>query len=67
MGSFVQARYVHWRTVGKCFIHKNTPVVAPVVCEGSVFLSYSVFDQWLDFYLEGLAFRISLVENLIVF
>ena len=27
MGSFVQARYVHWRTVGKCSIHKNTLVV----------------------------------------
>ena len=27
MGSFVQARYVHWRTVGKRSIHKNTLVV----------------------------------------
>ena len=27
MGSFVQARYVHWRIVGKCPIHKNTLVV----------------------------------------
>ena len=27
MGSFVQARYVHWRTVVKCPIHKNTIVV----------------------------------------
>ena len=26
MGSFVQARYAHWRTVGKCPIHKNTLV-----------------------------------------
>ena len=67
MGSFVQARYVHWRTVGKCSIHKKHPCCSPVVCEGSVFLSYSVFGQWLDFYLEGLAFRIFLVENLIVF
>ena len=67
MGSFVQARYVHWRTVGKCPIHKNILLYTLVVCEGSVFLSYSVFGQWLDFYLEGLAFRIFLVENLIVF
>ena len=64
MGSFVQARYVHWRTVGKCPIHKNTLVCErPVVCEGSVFLSYLVFGQWLDFYLEGLAFRIFLGEK----
>ena len=27
MGSFVQARYVHWRTAGKCPIHKNILVV----------------------------------------
>ena len=27
VGSFVQARYVHWRIVGKCPIHKNTLVV----------------------------------------
>ena len=27
MRSFVQARYVHWRIVGKCPIHKNTFVV----------------------------------------
>ena len=72
MGSFVQARYVHWRTVGKCPIHKNTLGKCPIhkntlVCEGSIFLSYSVSDQWLDSYLEGLAFRIFLVENLIVF
>ena len=30
-------------------------------------LSYSVSGQWLDFYLEGLAIRLFLVENLIVF
>ena len=23
MGSFVQARYVHWRTVGKCSIERE--------------------------------------------
>ena len=27
MRSFVQARYVHWRIVSKCLIHKNTLVV----------------------------------------
>ena len=27
MGSFVQARYVHCRIVGKCSIHKNTLLV----------------------------------------
>ena len=27
MGSFVKARSVHWRIVGKCPIHKNTLVV----------------------------------------
>ena len=27
MRSFVQARYVHWRIVDKCPMHKNTLVV----------------------------------------
>ena len=67
MRSSVQASYVHWRIVGKCPIHKKHPCCSPVVCEDSRFLSYSVSGQWLDFYLEGLAFRIFLVENLIVF
>ena len=49
MGSFVQARSVHWRIVGKCPIHKNTLVV----CEGSVFLSYSVAGYWLYIFLSG--------------
>ena len=78
MRSFVQARYVHWHIVGKCPIQKiyiyffkkkkkKKTFCSPVVCEGSIFLSYSVSGQWLDFYLEGLAFRLFLVENLIVF
>ena len=57
MGSFVQARYVQWRIVGKCSIHKNTLV--------AVHLSVSC--QWLDFYPERLAFRLFLVHNLIAF
>ena len=67
MRSFVQARCVHWRIVGKCPIHKKYPCCSLVVCEGSIFLSYSVSRQWLDFYMEGLNFRLFLVENLIVF
>ena len=71
MGSFVQARYVHWRTVGKCPIHKNTLVVVQLFVKVQysylLLFFFSVFGQWLDFYLEGLAFRIFLVENLIVF
>ena len=45
---------------------KNPPCCSPVLCEGSVFLSYSVSGQWLDFCLEGLPFRLFLEENLIV-
>ena len=45
---------------------KTILLCSPVTCEGSVFLSYSVSGQWLDFFffLEGLAFRFFLVDNL---
>ena len=71
MGSFVQAGYVHWRIVGECPVHKNTLVVVRLFVKAScevvvvqLFLSYSVSHQCLDFYLEGLAFRLFLVENI---
>ena len=57
MASFVQARYVQWRIVGKCPIDKNTLVAVHL----------SVSRQWLDFYPERLAFRLFLVDNLIAF
>ena len=43
MGSFVQATYVHWRTVGKCPIHKNTLVVDKLVVK----VQYSYLIQFL--------------------
>ena len=43
MGSFVQARYVHWRTVGKCSIHKNTVVVVQLFVK----VQYSYLIQFL--------------------
>ena len=43
MGSFVQARYVHWRTVGKCSIHKNTLVVVQLFVK----VQYSYLIQFL--------------------
>ena len=43
MGSFVQARYVHRRTVGKCFIHKNTLVVVQLFVK----VQYSYLFQFL--------------------
>ena len=55
MRSFVQARYVHWRIVGECPIHKNTLVVVQLFVKAScevvlqLFLSYSVSRQCLDF------------------
>ena len=67
MWRFVQARYVRWRTVGKCSIHKNTLVVVQLFVKVQYSYLIQFFGQWLDFYLEGLAFRIFLVENLIVF
>ena len=43
MRSFVQARYVHWRTVGKCPIHKNTLVVVQLFVKAQ----YSYLIQFL--------------------
>ena len=68
MGSFVQARYVHWHIVGKCPIHKNTLVVVQLFVKAQYsYLIQFLFSAWLDFYLDGLAFRLFLVENFIVF
>ena len=49
MGSFVQARYVHWRTVGKCSIHKNTLVVVQLFVKAQ----YSYLIQILVRFLSG--------------
>ena len=41
--SFVQARYVHWRILGKCPIHKNTFVVVQLFVKAQ----YSYLIQFL--------------------
>ena len=43
MGTFVQARYVHWRTVGKCPIYKNTLAVVQLFVK----VQYSYLIQFL--------------------
>ena len=43
MGSFVQARYVHWHIVGKGPIHKNTLVVVQLFVK----VQYSYLIQFL--------------------
>ena len=41
--SSVQARYVHWRIIGKCPIHKNTIVVVQLFVKAQ----YSYLNQFL--------------------
>ena len=52
MGSFVQARSVHWRIVGKCPIHKNTLVQLFVKAQYSCLIQLLVigyiFFIWKD-------------------
>ena len=43
VGSFVQARYVHWRIVGKCPTQKNTLVVVQLFMK----VQYSYLIQFL--------------------
>ena len=43
MGSFVQARYVHWCIVGKCPIHKKNLVVVQLFVK----VQYSYLIQFL--------------------
>ena len=43
MGSFAQARYVHWRIVGKCLIHENIFVVVQLFVKAQ----YSYLIQFL--------------------